>query len=67
MPRTTLKRPRRSAADKKVVDTLMGRLRIGKDARLKKVAGVRRSLRDDRYVNTLKWDVALDRLIDQAR
>jgi len=66
MTSDTKHRLARSLADRRAATEMLRVLQSGKDTRWRQVATVRRSLRREAYVNSLKWDVALERLIDSA-
>ena len=56
------RRPATSAKDTAVLSRLLKRLRNGADLRKTKVRRVKSALRQETYFNSLKLDIAADRL-----
>ena len=54
----------RTAAERLLRGMMLERLRAGKDVRHPQVRRIRGALREDRYLNMLKVDVAAQRLAD---
>ena len=60
-------RTKRQQREKALAAKMLRQLREGKDARPRKIRRIGAAIRAGRYENALKWDVALDRVIDEMR
>jgi len=57
---------KRTRADSALARQMLRQLKDSRDVRARKVRRIGAAIRADRYENALKWNVALDRMIEDA-